>query len=84
MIRHPNGDYHIDPPLLAEFTRGVCVLYDPDEIELMRKKLEQKTKRGEADYIEISDPSIKSDAMKGQRVFVSESVTVDTPLESLV
>lgn len=84
VIRHPNGDYHIEPPLMAEFTRGVCVLYDPDEIELMRKKLAQKTRKGEADFIEVTDPSIKKDAVKGQRVFVSDSVTADTPANALI
>ena len=84
VIRHPNGDYHVDPPLLAEFTRGVCVLYDEEEIALMRKKLQEKTTKGEADFIEITDPGIKKQAMKGQRVIKSQSVTVDTPAESLI
>lgn len=84
VIRHPNGDYHIQPPMLAEFTRGVCVLYDQEEIQLMRQKLAEKTRKGEADFIEVTDEKIKKDAMKGQRVFVSNTVTPDTPAESLI
>ena len=83
-IVHPNGDKTIRAPLMAEFTRGVCVLYDQEEIELMRKKLREKTKKGEADFIEIKDPAIKETAMTGQRVIVSDSVTVDTPAEALI
>ncbi len=84
ITHHPNGETTIDAPLIAEFMRGVCVLHDTDEIEMMRTKLKAKSDKGEADFIEVSDPEVKAAAIHGTKAITSPEVSVDTPASSLV
>lgn len=83
-IRYDDGESDLIPPKVAQFDQGVCVLYDPEEIELMRAKMEWKKKRGQVEFIELIDPEVKEAARKGTRSVVSPTVTVDTPAESLI
>lgn len=83
--RHPNGDVTFDPPLVAEFSRGVCVVYDEEMIELLRKKMAEKKRKGIVDFIEVTDPALKKVAMKGTTHITSRAgITPDTPLDALI
>ena len=79
-----DGEYYIEPPVVAEFTRGVCVLYDTELIDMMREKMEEKERKGEADFIEVTDSKLKDEVIAGTRSVQSPEVTVDTPAESLI
>lgn len=83
-VHHPNGEYHVQPPLVAEFTKGLCILYDEEEIELMRKKLKEKETRGELDFIEVTNDEVKKAALQGTAHIVSPTVTTETPMDALI
>lgn len=84
--RFPDGDHEIIPPIFAEFEGGVCVLTEPDHIELMRAKEKANVTLGRPMFVEVHDKDQKLSAHKGElsdRAVKSEKVTVDTPLEEL-
>lgn len=85
-LRHSDGDSEIIAPVLAEFDKGVCVLTDPNLIELMRAKEEANVRIGRPMFVEVHDKDQKLAAHKGElsdRSIQSETVTADTPLEEL-
>ncbi len=84
--RFENGEVDISPPIFADFDKGVCLLTDPDLIELMRSKETENLLLGRPMFVEIADKDQKLAARQGKlaaRVIKSESVTVDTPLAEL-
>lgn len=84
--RFENGEVEITPPIFAEFTDGVCLLYDEEQIGLMRKKEEENLLLGRPMFVEVSDKEQKLAARQGKlkaRKIRSQSVTVDTPLAEL-
>lgn len=84
--RFEDGDSEIIAPTFAEFEGGVCVLTEPDHIELMRAKEKANVTLGRPMFVEVHDKEQKLSAHKGElsdRAIKSEKVTVDTPLEEL-
>jgi len=84
--RFEDGDSEIIAPIFAEFEGGVCVLTEPDHIELMRAKEKANVTLGRPMFVEVHDKEQKLSARKGElsdRAIKSETVTADTPLEEL-
>lgn len=84
--RYADGESEIVPPVFASFDKGVCVLYEEDEIKLMRERAVLNKKMGKPIFVEITDSDQKESALKGElsgRVIKSQTVTVETALEEL-
>lgn len=83
----PNGEYEIDEPVFARFERGICVLVEPEQIELMRQREKKDKIKGPVKFYELTDAKQKEDARKGllgARSIKSQTVTSETPLSDLV
>ncbi len=48
-------DYHIVPPVFAEFMRGTCILYDKEQIEIMRGIEIENKQKGRPVFVEVRD-----------------------------
>lgn len=81
---YADGDRSVTGPVLAEFQRGVCVLYDPELIEIMRQKFNEKQRMGVVEFVEVKDPELKKAAIVGTRAVVNPKITVDTPLAEVL
>jgi hypothetical protein len=85
--RYENGETEIFPATFAEFERGVCVLTDPELIELMQAKELENQAMGRPMFVEVHDKEQKLAARRGElsdRAIKSETVTTDTSLVELV
>lgn len=83
----PNGESEIVNPLFARFDKGICVLTEDNEIELMRAK-EQKNKiKGQTTFREIVEKDQKEAARQGKlgpRSIKSQTVSVETSIADLL
>lgn len=86
-IRFENGDTEIIPPQFAEFEKGVCLLKDKEQIELMRGIEQENLASGVPVFVEIEDEDQIKAALSGKlaaRSIKSQTVTADTSLAELV
>lgn len=82
--RHPNGDYEIVPPILAEFEKGVCTLTDEKQIEEMRSRERENMAKGVPIFVEITDKEQMALARKGQlhsrNIASNQGITPDSTM----
>ncbi len=62
---YANGEMHLNPPVVAQFEKGVCVLTEEKHIDKMRTIEQKNMAAGVPVFVEITDKEQMSLARKG-------------------